>query len=104
MMKVEQSQSELVDRLEVLLGSQRDSIAAGDLNQCELISGQVDVVVRELAKVGFDISVLNGERKEKLQKIYQGMCMALETEKTDVSAELCQVRKSKKTLRAYSQK
>lgn len=94
----------LLDKLQTLLEKQVDMARQGNIRDVEVLSKQAGPLSEKIAQTGIlDATdpVFNGERQEQLRKLYEGLCLAITDQKTQVSEELSRVRKGKKTIQTY---
>jgi hypothetical protein len=98
------NQTHLLDELQTLLEKQIELARQGDLREVELLSEKSGSLVEKIAQTGIldtaDPS-FNGGRRERLQKLYEDLCLTVEAQKAGISEELSRVRKGKKTVQAY---
>jgi len=98
---VPDKQTHLLDDLQNLLEKQIEMAQQGNIRDIEALSKQTDSLVRKITQTGITELVEFKNRREQLQKLYKNLCLAITTQKTNVSEELSRVRKGKKTVAAY---
>ncbi|NIP26140.1 MAG: hypothetical protein GWN67_12665 [Phycisphaerae bacterium] len=94
----------LLDELQTLLEKQVAMARQGNLKDLEALSKQAGSLSEKIAQMGIldpAEPVFNEGRQEKLQKLYEKLCLAITDQKAVVSKELNRVRKGKKTIQTY---
>lgn len=94
-------QIHLLNELQGLLEKQRELARQGNINEIEVLSKQASSLVSKIARSGVLESSEFNNRREQLQKLYDGLCLAITAQKANVSKKLSQVRKGRKMLGAY---
>ncbi|MHC4601720.1 MAG: hypothetical protein ACYS6W_00160 [Planctomycetota bacterium] len=94
-------QTHLLDDLQSLLEKQMELVQQGNISGVEVLSKQAHSLVGEIAQTG--ILELRGfkKRRERLQKLYESLLLAITAQRAEAARELSQVRKGKKTVEAY---
>lgn len=94
----------LLDELQTLLEKQVETARQGKIRDVEVLSKQAGSLSEKIAQTGIldpaDLA-FNEVRREKLQKLYEELCLAITDQKAEVSKELSRVRKGKKTIQTY---
>lgn len=94
------SSSRLYD-LQSLLEKQIELARQGNINEVEVLSKQASSLVGEIARSGIlELSEFK-KRREQLQKLYDGLLLAITARRADVSEKLSRVRKGKKIIGIY---
>lgn len=94
----------LLDELQTLLEKQVKMARQGNIKDVELLSKQVGSLIEKTLQKGIldpADHAFNKVRREKLQKLYEDLCLAITDQKAEVSEELSRVRKGKKTIQTY---
>ncbi len=95
----------LLDELQTLLEKQAEMARQGNIKDVEVLCKQAGSLSEKIAHTGIlnqeDDPVFNNGRREKLQKLYEKLCLAITDQKAEVSKELRRVRKGKKTIQTY---
>jgi hypothetical protein len=94
----------LLDKLQNLLEKQVEMARQGNIRDVEVFSKQAGSLVEEIARTGILAPAgpaLNVGRREKLQKLYDDLCLAITDQKAGVCEALNRVRKGKKTIQTY---
>lgn len=94
-------QIHLLDDLQGLLEKQTKLAQQGNISEVEVLSKQAGSLVEKITKTGIIESVEFEGRREQLQKLYDGLCLAFTAQKADVVEEISRVRKGKKTIETY---
>lgn len=93
--------SHLLDDLQSLLEKQTKLARQGKIGDVELLSRQAGCVVEKIAQTGIlDLPDFK-ERRDKLQKLYEDLCLAITAQRAETSKKLSHVRKGKKTIETY---
>jgi hypothetical protein len=95
-------QVHLLDGLENLLERQIQLVQQGNISGVTTLSEQADSLVQEMAQAGILELTEFENRRERLQKLYERVNLALAAEKADTAARLSRVRKGKKLLGTYA--
>ena len=100
---VPEKKKELIDKLQDLLEEQIELVQMADPagKKIEILSNRADVLVEEIKRAGILELAQFNDRKEKIQKLYDGLCLAISAKKDETAQELNRVRKGKKTLVTY---
>jgi len=91
----------LLDELQSLLEKQIELTRQGNINDVEILGEQAGFLVEKIARSGVLELPEFKNLREKLQKSYEDLCLALTAHKADAARELSQVRKGKKTIGTY---
>jgi len=93
----------LLDELQSLLEKQIELARQGNPagKQVELLSEQAGHLVGKIAQARTLELPESKNRREQLQKLYEGLCLVLTAQKADMTAKLSQIRKGKKTIGTY---
>ena len=94
----------LLDELQTLLVKQLELARQDNIGEVEALSKQASSLVEKITQTGIPGSpetVLTAEQKQQLGKLYENLCLAISAQKTGLCADLKQIRKGKKTIKAY---
>jgi hypothetical protein len=99
----EEGQINILDGLQRLLDEQVELARRGnsDSARFEQINRQADVLARKIAQVKMLRQERFGERKGKLRKTYDDLCLAIMAEQKQTAEDLDKIRKGKKTVGVY---
>lgn len=98
--QISQSSSKL-DELQSLLERQIELARQGSISELETLSKQADSLAGKLAQSAILESDEFRNRRERLQKLYEDLHLALTVQKADAFAELRRVRKGRRVVEAY---
>jgi hypothetical protein len=93
--------SSKIDELQSLLERQIELARQGSISEVEALSEQADSLAGKLVQSGIMESVEFRNRRERLQKLYEDLRLAVTVQKADAFAELRRVRKGRKAVEAY---
>ena len=94
----------MLDELRTLLEKQVEKARQGNIKDVELLSKQVGSIIEKVLQKGIldpADPAFNKVRREKLQKLYEDLCLAVAAQRAVVSEELSRIRKGKKTIQTY---
>jgi hypothetical protein len=91
----------LLDDLQGLLREQIKLAQQGKIGDVELLSKQASSVVERLAETGILELPEFENRRGQLQKLYEELRLTVAAQEADIAERLKQVRKGRKTIRAY---
>lgn len=94
----------LLDELQTLLEKQVEMARQANIRDLEALSKQAGSLSEKIAQAGIlgpADPVFNKGRREKLQKLYEKLCLAITDQKAGIREELSRVRKGKKTILTY---
>jgi len=94
----------LLDELQTMLEKQVEMARRGNIRDLEALSKQAGSLSEKIVQTGIlgpADPVFDKGRREKLQKLYEKLCLAITDQKAEVSKELSRVRKGKKTIQTY---
>jgi len=94
-------QLHLLDELQGLLEKQIKLARQGSIIDMERLSSQASSLVEKITQAGILELAEFKNRREHLQKLYEVLCLALTAQKADITEKLSQVRKGRKTIKAY---
>ena len=94
-------QVHLLDDLQTLLERQIELARQGNVSDVEALSRQADSLVQKIARTRILERAEFKNRRERLQKLCNSLCLAITAQKADVTEELSRVRKGKKTIQTY---
>jgi len=94
-------QIRLLDDLQVLLEKQIGLAKADNISKVEVLGEQAGFLVEKITQTGILELPEFENRREQLQKLYDGLCLAIAAQKHETIEKLSQVRKGKKTIAAY---
>jgi len=94
-------QIHLLDDLQSLLEKQTELAQQGNISEVEVLSKQAGSLVAEITQAGFLELAEFKNRRERLQKLYDGLCLAFAAQKASVAEELNRVHKARKTIGTY---
>lgn len=92
----------LLDQLQGLLEKQIELTRQGSVIDIERLSSQANSLVEKIAQEGILEQVEFENRRERLQKLYKDLHLALTANKADTAEKLDRIRKGKKLLAVYS--
>jgi len=95
-----EGQAEL-NALEDLLEKQIKLARLGNITELEVLSKQASCCVEKVAETRILESTEYKSQKDKLEKLYRDLCLALAVQKAETAEEIKQVRRGKKTIGAY---
>ncbi len=91
----------LLDKLQNVLQKQIKLARQGNIGDVEALVEQAGSLIERITDLGvLEISEFKNYR-EKLQRLYKQLCLALAAQKAEVEEELSQIRKGKKTIGVY---
>lgn len=92
-----------LDELQSLLEKQIDLLHRGNSpgGQFEALSKQADSLVEKIAQTGILKRAEFKNQRECLKKLYEDLCLAVTAQKSQTAEQLSQLRRAKKTIRAY---
>jgi len=91
----------LLDELQSLLEKQIKLAQQGNISGVEVLSKQASSLVGKIAQTGIlELRELK-KRRERLQKLYDSLLLAITAQRAEVAGEISRVRKGKKTIEAY---
>jgi hypothetical protein len=93
--------SSKLDELQSLLERQIELARQGSILEVEALSEQAASLAGRLAQSGILESGEFRNRRERLQKLYEDLRLAIMVQKADAFAELRRVRKGRKAVEAY---
>lgn len=93
--------TQLLDELQDVLEKQIKLAQQGNLSEFEVLSGEADDLVGQIARSGILKRPEFEARHDTLEKLYRNLCLAVSSQKADTREKLGQVRKGKKTVKAY---
>jgi hypothetical protein len=93
--------SSKLDELQGLLERQIELARQGSISEVEALSRQAESLAVRLAQSGILQSVEFRNRRERLEKLYEDLRLAITIQKADAFAELRRVRKGRKAVEAY---
>ncbi|MHC4721680.1 MAG: hypothetical protein ACYS6I_03115 [Planctomycetota bacterium] len=93
--------SSKLDELQSLLERQIELARQGSIIEVEALSEQATSLAGRLAQSGILESGKFRNRRERLQKLYEDLRLAITVQKVDAFAELRRVRKGRKAVEAY---
>jgi uncharacterized protein YicC (UPF0701 family) len=91
----------LLDDLRSLLEKQIKLAQQGNISEVEVLSRQAGSLVEKIEQTRILESAEFENRRERLQKLYDSLCLAVTAQRADIAEELSRVRKGKKTVRTY---
>ncbi len=93
--------SSKLDELQSLVERQIELTRQGSISEVEALSEQADSLAGKLVQSGILESGEFRNRRERLQKLYEDLRLAVTVQKADAFAELRRVRKGRKAVEAY---
>lgn len=91
----------LLDDLQILLEKQIKLAHRGNISGIGFLSKQADSLVRKIARTGI-LELAEFEiRRERLQKLYEELCLTLTAQRAETGEKLSRIRKGKRTIEAY---
>ena len=94
-------QTYLLDELQSLLEKQIKLAQQGNISGVEVLSKQANSLVGKIAQTGILELREFKKRRERLQKLYDSLLLAITAHRAEAAGELNRVRKGKKTVEAY---
>ena len=94
-------QIHLLDDLQSLLEKQIELAQQGNISGVEILSKQASSLVVEIAQTGILELREFKKRRERLQKLYDSLLLAITAQGAETTEELSRVRKGKKTIETY---
>jgi len=94
-------QTHLLDDLQSLLEKQIKLAQQGNISGVEVLSKQANSLVGKIAQTGILELREFKKRRERLQKLYDSLLLAITAHRADISEKLNRVRKGKKTIKTY---
>lgn len=91
----------LLDGLQSLLEKQIELAQQGNISGVEVLSKQANSLVGKIAQTGILELREFKKRRERLQKLYDSLLLAITAHRAEAAGELNRVRKGKKTVEAY---
>ena len=91
----------LLDELESLLEKQIELARQGSISNVEVLSKQAGSLVEGIVRSGILGLTEFKSRRERLQKLYKELCLALTAHRVETGEKLSRVRKGKKTVETY---
>ena len=93
--------SSVLDDLQSLLEKQIELARQGNIRDVEALSKQTSSLVVKIRERGILELAEFKNRREQLQKLYEALYLAITAQKAGTFEELKQVRKGKRTIKAY---
>jgi hypothetical protein len=93
---------DLLDRLQELLERQLALVRQGRLDAALGLCEQTEPYVRQIAEARAAHTWRATDREERIQRLYEDLCLTLTAQRTEVSAALHTVRQGRRVLAAYS--
>lgn len=91
----------LLDKLQSVLQKQIELARQSDVSEVETLVEQAGLLMEEIS----DLKILElpeyKNYREKFQKLYKKLCLILAEQKDGIAGELSQIRKGRKTIKAY---
>jgi len=94
-------QTHLLDDLQSLLEKQIKLAQQGNISSVEVLSKQANSLVRKIAQTGILELREFKKRRERLQKLYDSLLLAITAQSAEVAGELSRVRKGRKAVGTY---
>ena len=94
-------QTQLLDDLQSLLERQIELAQQANISDIELLSEQATYLVEKIAQTGVLESAEFENRRERLQKLYHDLRLAITAQRDETDETLSRVRRGKKTVEAY---
>jgi septal ring factor EnvC (AmiA/AmiB activator) len=91
----------LLDEIEDLLEKQIELAQQGNISDVEVLGEQAGSLVEKIVQAGILGLPEFKNRRDRIQKLYKDLCLAITDQKADVSEKLSLVRKGRKTIEAY---
>ena len=91
----------LLDKLQILLQEQIRLVRQGNISSIEKRAGQAGCLMEKITESGILELPEFKNYREKLQRSYRNLCLALAAQKSEIAEELSQIRKGKKIMGAY---
>jgi hypothetical protein len=91
----------LLDDLQVLLERQIELAQAGNIRSVEVLSKQANFLTGKIAETGMLGRPEFKSRREQLQKLYDGLSLAIIAQKAETCGNLSRVRKGRKAIGTY---
>jgi uncharacterized protein YdeI (YjbR/CyaY-like superfamily) len=93
---------DLLDRLQELLERQLALVRQGHLDAALELGEQTEPYVRQIAEARAAGTCYTADRGQRVQRLYEDLCLALTAQRTEVSAALDTLRQGRRVLDAYS--
>ena len=93
--------TQLLDDLQSLLEQQINLARQGNAGGVEVLGEQANCLVEEIAQTGILESSEFKSRRERLQGLYEELCLAITAQKADVSEKLTRARQGRKVIVTY---
>ena len=94
-------QINLLDELQSLLEKQIELAKQGNISNVEVLSKQASSIVERIVQAGILGLAEFKNRRKRLQKLYQDLCLAVTAQRAGISEKLSRIRKGKKTIETY---
>lgn len=94
-------QKSLVNTLQNLLKKQIDFARQGRISTVQNLSIKTNSIAEQIAREKILDSDDFKNHKKQLQKAYEDLSMALKVQKDDIAVKVSQIKKGKKTIKAY---
>jgi len=94
-------QTQLFDCLQSLLERQIELAQQANIGDAELLSEQATYLVEKIAQTGVLESAEFENRRERLQKLYHDLHLAITAQRDETDETLSRVRRGKKTVETY---
>ncbi len=91
-----------LDRLQELLEKQLALVRQGHLDAALELCGQTEQYVRQIAATPAAQTCSATDRGQRVQRLYEDLCLALTAQRTEVSSTLEALRQGRRVLTAYS--
>ncbi len=91
----------LLDELQSLLEKQMKLAQQGNISGVEVLSKQANSLVGKIAQTGVLELREFKKRRERLQKLYDSLLLAITAQRAEAAGELNRVRKGRKTIETY---
>jgi hypothetical protein len=96
-----EGQIHLLDELQNLLEKQITLAQQGDIGEVEVLIERTGSLIEKISGTGIPESDEFENRKERLQKLYSSLSLALAVRNADVAEKLEQIQKGRKIIRTY---
>jgi hypothetical protein len=93
---------DLLDRLQELLERQLALVRQGHLDAALELCAQTEPYVRQIAETRAAGTCCATDRGQRVQRLYEDLCLALTAQRTEVPAALEALRQGRRMLSAYS--
>ncbi|MCK4913896.1 MAG: hypothetical protein KAS69_04795 [Planctomycetes bacterium] len=80
---------------------QNQQAQQGSISEVEQLGKQADSIVKKISQTHILDSVEFKNQKEKLQKLYADLCLAVTAQKAGAAEQLSEIRRVRKTIGAY---